>query len=43
METPADRVLLTGATGFVGQNLWPGLEREGYAVAGLTRDGGRVR
>lgn len=32
------RVLLTGATGFVGRHLWPALSEAGYAVAGLTRN-----
>jgi len=41
MET-APRVLLTGATGFVGRHLWPELERAGYEVAGLTRDRARA-
>jgi uncharacterized protein YbjT (DUF2867 family) len=38
MDSGAGRlVLLTGATGFVGSNLWPALERSGYRVRGLTR------
>jgi uncharacterized protein YbjT (DUF2867 family) len=37
MSTPY-RVLLTGATGFVGRNLWPALERAGCEVVGLTRN-----
>ena len=31
------RVLLCGATGFVGGALWPALDRAGYPVRGLTR------
>lgn len=31
------RVLLTGATGFVGTRLWPVLEAQGYEVIGATR------
>jgi uncharacterized protein YbjT (DUF2867 family) len=31
------RVLLCGATGFVGGALWPALSRAGYPVRGLTR------
>jgi uncharacterized protein YbjT (DUF2867 family) len=31
------RVLLTGATGFVGSSLYPALESAGYAVLGATR------
>lgn len=37
------RVLLTGATGFVGGCLWPALEREGHEVVGLTRCAARGR
>jgi uncharacterized protein YbjT (DUF2867 family) len=33
-----ERVLLTGATGFVGQHLWPALIRAGYQVRCLTRN-----
>ena len=32
------RVLLTGATGFVGSHLYPVLERAGFEVRGATRD-----
>lgn len=32
------KVLLSGATGFVGRHLWPELERRGYDVSGMTRD-----
>jgi uncharacterized protein YbjT (DUF2867 family) len=31
------RVLLTGATGFVGRSVWPALEAAGYRVLGGTR------
>jgi uncharacterized protein YbjT (DUF2867 family) len=40
---PGATLLLTGATGFVGQALWPALERAGYEVRGLTRDAGAAR
>lgn len=36
------KVLVTGATGFVGRNVWPSLEREGHEVVGLTRDAARA-
>jgi uncharacterized protein YbjT (DUF2867 family) len=38
-----DRILLTGATGFVGRNLWPALHRAGRDVHCLTRDPDRAR
>jgi uncharacterized protein YbjT (DUF2867 family) len=41
MDPP--KVLLTGATGFVGGQLWPALERAGYQVRGLTRDAAKAR
>lgn len=37
------RVVLTGATGFVGGYLWPALERDGHEVIGLSRDAERAR
>ncbi|MEO8216777.1 MAG: NAD(P)H-binding protein [Acidobacteriota bacterium] len=37
------RVLLTGATGFVGSRLYPILRRRGVDVCGLTRDPARAR
>lgn len=36
-------MLLTGATGFIGQRLWPALERAGHQVRGLTRDPHKAR
>jgi uncharacterized protein YbjT (DUF2867 family) len=36
------RVLVTGATGFVGAKLIPALEREGHEVRGFARDPSRV-
>jgi uncharacterized protein YbjT (DUF2867 family) len=39
----AKTILLTGATGFVGSNLWPELERAGYSVRGLTRNPDKAR
>jgi nucleoside-diphosphate-sugar epimerase len=33
------RVLITGATGFIGRHLWERCEREGYAVRSLARSG----
>jgi uncharacterized protein YbjT (DUF2867 family) len=36
-SAPARRLLLTGATGFVGRALWPILARAGYEVRCLTR------
>jgi uncharacterized protein YbjT (DUF2867 family) len=33
-----DKILLTGATGFVGRSLWPTLTRRGYQVRSMTRD-----
>ncbi len=43
MSNAATRVLLTGATGFVGSHLFSVLEREGFAVVGATRDPERAR
>lgn len=37
------RILLTGATGFVGRAVRPALERAGWQVRGLSRDVGRAR
>jgi uncharacterized protein YbjT (DUF2867 family) len=37
MTQPDEKIVLTGATGFVGGHLWPELERRGYAVTGMTR------
>src|SRR5437868_4275272 len=37
------RVLLTGATGFVGRHLPPWLLARGFTVAGATRNPGRAR
>jgi uncharacterized protein YbjT (DUF2867 family) len=37
-EMPAMRVLLTGATGFVGRHLYPALEAAGHQVACSSRD-----
>ena len=37
MTQPGEKIVLTGATGFVGGHLWPELERRGYAVTGMTR------
>src|SRR2546430_16821003 len=42
MEAERDRVLVAGATGFVGSYLWPALQHEGFSVTGLTRDSGRA-
>ena len=41
----AGKVLLTGATGFVGRAVWPALEHTGHGVRGVTRslDGARRR
>ena len=33
-----NKILLTGATGFVGRSLWPALARQGYQVRSMTRD-----
>ena len=35
---PAERVLVTGATGFLGHNLVAHLVRAGYAVRALVRE-----
>lgn len=43
MSTTASRVLLTGATGFVGGYLYPELRRAGMAVRCLTRNAERAR
>lgn len=43
MTGPGGRILLTGATGFVGRALWPALEAAGYNVRGLTRNLDRAR
>ncbi len=41
---PGDaKVLLTGATGFVGRHLWPALEGARCSVRGLTRDAEKAR
>src|SRR5690242_11013545 len=37
------KLLIAGATGFVGRSLWPELARHGYALVGLTRDAARAR
>jgi uncharacterized protein YbjT (DUF2867 family) len=37
MMTP-QRVLVTGATGFIGSHLWQRLIREGYSVRATVRD-----
>ncbi|QIX25458.1 NAD(P)H-binding protein [Nocardioides sp. JQ2195] len=37
MTNPATTVLLTGASGFIGQRLGPVLEAEGHAVRAMTR------
>lgn len=39
----APKVLMTGATGFVGHSLWPALVAAGFEVRGLTRDPGAAR
>lgn len=38
-----ERILLTGATGFVGSRLWPALQREGCQVRCASRDPARAR
>lgn len=43
MTAPRGAVLLTGATGFVGRNLWPALVAAGHAVRGLSRQPERAR
>lgn len=43
MSSGMARVLLTGATGFVGRSLRPALERAGWQVRGLSRDVARAR
>ncbi|MBA2663281.1 MAG: NAD(P)H-binding protein [Bradymonadaceae bacterium] len=43
MKTNRDPVLLTGATGFVGSNLYPVLRRAGYDVRCATRSVERAR
>lgn len=40
---PEERVLVAGASGFIGRRLVPALLREGYAVRALTRTPGRYR
>lgn len=42
-QTGGGEVLLTGATGFIGQALYPALERRGYAVRCASRDVRRAR
>ena len=42
MVTPVRRVLLTGATGFVGRSVYPALVASGAAVRCATRDAGRA-
>jgi uncharacterized protein YbjT (DUF2867 family) len=37
------RILVTGATGFIGSQLIPRLHREGHALRALARDPGRLR
>src|SRR4051794_28672437 len=37
------KLLIAGATGFVGRNLWPELARQGHTLVGLTRDAARAR
>lgn len=37
------RVLIAGATGFVGQSVWPALEEAGFHVRGLTRHAANAR
>lgn len=39
----ARTVLLTGATGFIGQHLWPALEAAGHRVIGTSRSADRAR
>ena len=39
----AGRILVTGATGFVGRAVCPALEQAGYTVRGLSRDSDRAR
>lgn len=43
MSKAAPRVLVTGATGFVGSHLFSALEREGFDVVGGTRDPDEAR
>ncbi|PRP96132.1 NAD(P)H-binding protein [Enhygromyxa salina] len=43
MPKPGKRVLLTGATGFVGSHLHPVLVRAGYEVCGATRNPAKAR
>lgn len=43
MSKATPRVLLTGATGFVGSHLFSALERGGFEVVGGTRDPERAR
>ena len=37
-DSPRAQVLLTGASGFVGSQLWPALEKAGHTVRGMTRN-----
>jgi uncharacterized protein YbjT (DUF2867 family) len=43
MAVPPRPVLVTGATGYIGQRLIPALLARGHAVRALTRTGSRAR